>query len=885
MIQQSDIHPPKWAERILLAVLSSKDRDMLLGDFEEFYEEKCEAQGKRCADLWYWRQAFKSIPHFISNYFFWRVHMFGNHAKLAMRNIKKHKGFSFINVCGLAMGLACCMIMMLYVAHEGSYDQYHEGAARIFRILEYRKVPVGEFVTARISTPVADILKSEYPEVEVAARFMPTYHVQVENDMFKGFEDQVFYVEPECLDLFSIQLISGNLETVLQNPSEILITERMAKKYFGNIHVIGAQLIIKDPRLERMGVEVNSNVFTVAGILKNPQSNTHIKYEILLPLMRFKEHWLFTEWHAGPVCTYVRLAPGTSKIVFDNEIKEIAYQFVGKDFKAWGQTREYYLQPLKDVHFESHSRELPIRGNLEVLGNRNFLVIYSIIALLILAIGCMNFINLSNARAVTRIKEVGLRKVIGARRSQLMSQFLGESIIITFVASSVSILIAQGLLPLFNEFAGTTLSLLGLFHPQVALTFALLIVVVGGLSGFYPAFVLTRFSPDQVLRGTTTGTRGASMLRVLVIGQFAISIFLAVGATAVHQQLGYLSSGELGFDMTYKYVIPYRMNAKVRKQTKLIQNEFFNVDGVMGVTASSSVPGRGLRRNALAKSESKTSGGPLINFLSCDDQFFTDYQIPIVAGRLFNEAMNDENRAFIINESAVKVLGYNSAEEAIGERYHESYFSRWKSIVGVVKNFYFQGLGREMEPMYMEVSSSRFDMLTLTLSSASLSTALKSIEEKWAALFPDIPFAGFFLNDDFGRLYRKETQMGKLLHILTAMGLISASLGLLGLTSFIVQHRMKEIGIRKTLGASIPILITLIARRFVWLVLAANALALPVSYLIVGKWLENYANRTTLDWQLFAIPGISALCLAIIPVAVRAYLAARVNPVETLRYE
>jgi putative ABC transport system permease protein len=412
-----------------------------------------------------------------------------------------------------------------------------------------------------------------------------------------------------------------------------------------------------------------------------------------------------------------------------------------------------------------------------------------------------------------------------------------------------------------------------------------LVLFVGILSGLYPAFVLTAYRPDQILKGSSMGTRGSFALKLLVVGQFAISIFLATGSIAVYKQLTYMRSQELGFDKEHKYVLHMRSDAQIRKQVKTIKTEFLRYPGVIGAAASSSVPGRPMRTGYLKWSDDKLDKPLALTFLSCDDDFLPQYKIDMVAGRPFDEKLNDENRAFIINEAAVPHLGYASVEEALGDRLHESVYGRWKTIVGVAKNFHYQGMRSEVEPLYMEVSSSRYNMITLTLAPRNLPETLSLLESKWSELFPTVPFDGFFLDEDFDRLYRKEAQMGKLLGILTSMGLIVACLGLLGLASFLVQHRTKEIGIRKVLGATIPSLMGLLSRQFVVLVLIANAISVPLALLALGRWLQDFAFRIQPDWRIFTIAGASAVACAVIPILLQAFRAARADPVRSLRYE
>jgi putative ABC transport system permease protein len=811
--------------------------------------------------------------------------MIRNYLKIAIRNLKKRKAYTAVNIGGLAAGLACCMVILLYVSSESSYDRYHRDGDRLYRVLEYRKVPAVEFCTARISAMVATVLKEYADEVEQIGRVFPVRNALVKRDEMSAFEDRVVYSESELFSVLTIPFLRGNPESALGGTNNAVLTRRTAMKYFGDEDPIGKRISIKDPTWNTLNHKDQFNDYLVTGIIADPPSNTHFKYDIFLPLQQFSNTWILKEWHAGPTLTYLKLAPGLNVHDFEKTIEKMAYDFVNKELSAWGQTRRYFLQAVTDIHFRQNFNGLSIRDDLEAPGNRIYLYIYGVIALLILLIGCMNFINLSNARGVYRIKEVGLRKVIGAGRWQLIRQFLSESIVITFLAALVAILFTNLLLPFFNKFAGTTLRIEDSLHVQVFFAILGLILFVGVISGLYPAFVLTAFKPDQILRGSRMGTRGSLALKVLVVGQFAISIFLATGSISVYKQLGYMRSQNLGFDKEHKYVLHLRNNAQIRKQVKTFKTEFLRYPGILGATASSSVPGRPMRDGYLKWSDDKLDKPLRLTFLSCDDDFISQYKIELAAGRPFDEKLNDEDHAFIINEAAVSHLGYASAEDALGDRLHESYYGRWKTIVGVVQNFHYQGLRHEVDPMYMEVSSSRYNMITLTLASENLPDTLQFLERKWSELFPAVPFDGFFLDDDFDRLYQKETQMGKLLSILTAMGLLVACLGLLGLASFLVQHRTKEIGIRKVLGASVPSLINLLSRQFVALVLLANAFSVPLAFMALSRWLQDFAFRIQLDWKIFVIAGMAAVLCAIFPILLQAFWATRADPVASLRYE
>ena len=641
--------PPRLAEWIVRRLSQYESRFSLDGDLREVFEDIARRENEGKARSWYWSQTRRALIKY--PVLTWRMNMgmLKNHITLALRSMKKHKGYTFINLVGLAAGLACCMIILVYVNHELSYDMYHPDVERIYRVLEYRKVPAGEFIMARISPMVAIVLDEQFTQVEHTVRIMPVSNVLVRCHGIPFYEDRVMYTDASLLDVFSIPVLKGNPEEALKHPGRAVLTSSLAKKYFGNEDPMGKEMEIIDPLHERVYGDTRRLHVTVSGVVADPPSNTHVKQGILLSLQVFRDHPILSEWHAGMTHTYVKLSPNTQLTDFEKAIERLAYDYVSRDLTAWGQTREYFLQPMKDIHFCREIRGLPVRDELEPSGSRAYFTIYGVIAMLILLIGTMNFVNLSNARAVYRIKEVGLRKVLGAKRRELIRQFLSESVLITLFASGFGFLLARVLLPFFVAFSGSTVSYSALFQPRLLLATGGLVLFIGLLSGLYPAFVLTTFKPDRILRGTSSWTRGSSALRVLVVGQFVISIFLAVGTLTVSRQLAYMRGGNLGFQTEAQYVIPFRRNGEIRKQVKVLKTELLKHPQVLSAAASSSVPGRPMWEGHLKWSDDKLDKPLKLVFLSCDEDFLSQFRIGMAARRAFDEAKNDENSAFIIN--------------------------------------------------------------------------------------------------------------------------------------------------------------------------------------------------------------------------------------------
>jgi putative ABC transport system permease protein len=814
--------------------------------------------------------------------------MFRNYLKVALRNIKKHKGYSLINISGLSVGMACCLVIFLYIASELTYDQYHEDADRIYRVAMYWKVPSGEFQSAGVSAGVAPGLNDRFTQVECAARIMPIHDMLVKNGNIRFYEDRMVYADQELFNIFKIPFINGNPAKALERPWTVVITRRIAEKYFGIENPLGKTIEIKEgaARMVRSMSKPDSDntEYEITGVVENPPSNTHFKYDFIVSQKQLKQNVLRDSWHGGGVYTYVKLAPNVSAKDFEDQISLLAYNYVGKQLDAWGQKRRYFLQPLIGIHFHSN-----LQGEMEPPGNVTYIYVYSVIGLLVLLIGCMNFINLSNARSVYRAKEVGLRKVIGAGRFQLIRQFLGESLIITIVALSFSFLSCEMLLPLFNETAGTTLSISGIVQPFVLLTLVGLIILVGIVAGGYPAIVLTSFKPVAVLKGPSyAGIKGSFVIKTMVVFQFTISIFLTIGTVTAYQQLRFMKGKTLGFDKEQKIVIPFRYNDKFSKNYIAMKSEFLSHHAIVGATASSSVPGRRTDVRYLSLTESRKDPAKNLNFIACDYDFISEYNIEIAEGRLLQKEKNDAKNSILINKSAVAFLGYSTAEEAIGKRWHLGWYDGkqvFREIVGITEDFHYQGMQNKVEPLFMVYDPYDFSALTLSLRTDYLKDTLDFIKKKWHEFYPFLPYEGFFLDEEFDRQYRAEEQIGKLLGIISGMGLVIACLGLLGLAAFMARQRTKEIGIRKVLGASVSRIALLFSKAFIKWILLANIFAWPAAFYAMNKWLENFAYRINTGPWIFIMAAALALIVALLAVSYQVLKAALANPVDSLRYE
>jgi putative ABC transport system permease protein len=814
--------------------------------------------------------------------------MLFNYLKIALRNIRKHKGFSFTNIAGLAVGMASCMVIFLYVASELTYDRYHNDPDRIYRVAMWWKVPSGEFQSAAINAGVAPELNDKFPQVECAARYMPIHDRIVRNGDIYFYEDHIGYADQEVFNIFRIPFVYGDPRSALAKPWTVVITRRIAEKYFGRQNPLGKTIEIKEGVFR--GVRSMSSPdsdkadFEITGVVDNPPSNTHFKYGILVSSKQLKLDVLRQSWHDRQTYTYIKLAPNTDVVSFEKQISLMAFDHVGSQLKAWSQERRYFLQPLTSIHFHSD-----LQGEMEPPGNLIYIAIYSLMGLLVLLIGCMNFINLSNARSVYRAKEVGMRKVLGADRFQLVRQFLGESLFITTIAAGFSFLICDILLPLFNEAAGTTLAFSQIIHPNVMFTLAGFVLLVGMVAGGYPAAVLTAFRPASVLKGASSaGTKGTFMIKVLVVFQFAISIFLIIGTLTVFQQLQFMKSRTLGFDKEQKIVIPFRYNSTFSRDFDTVKKEFLSYHTILGATASSSAPGRHPQEGYLSQTEAVNQPAKKLNFMAVDYDFISQYKIDMAVGRPLQKDKNDANNAVLINESAVKFLGYSTAEEAIGKRWFIGWYDGRKvsrEIVGITKDFHYRGMQEMVEPLFMAYAPFDFNTLTLTLETGSLGETLSFIENLWQKLYPSLPYEGYFLDEDFNRQYRAEEQIGKLLGLIAGMGLVLSTLGLLGLAAFMTQQRTKEIGIRKVLGASVTDIAFMFSKTFSVWVLVASLIACPLAYFAAYRWLQNFAYRVHAAPLLFLMAAVGALLVSLLSVSFHIFKTAMTNPVDSIRYE
>ncbi|NIR48896.1 FtsX-like permease family protein [candidate division KSB1 bacterium] len=792
--------------------------------------------------------------------------MFRNYVKTTFRNIKRQQAYSFITITGLAIGIACCVLIFMFVSHELSYDNYHKDVERIYRIPTIVKSKSVERPFARGLTPLIPTLRENFPEVETAVRFhyWSTANVKVEHDNQVFIENSLMVTEPELFRVFTIPFLLGNPATALDRPGAIVITREIAYKIFPNESPLGKTL------------KVNGREYEITGVVENAPENTHLRYDIMLSLKTVENRMNLDNWGWTGFYSYVKLFPNVNPQEFEENIRTVAHDYIGETLDELGIEFVLFLQPLKDIHLQSN-----LHREIKPPGDSTYVYIFSVVGILILLVACINFMNLTTARSGTRAKEIGVRKVMGAQRFQLMVQFIGEFIFMTIIALFMALLMIELVLPYFNELAGKHFITSSIFRPNIIIALMSTVLFVGLIAGSYPALFLSAFKPVSVFqRFSHTGSGGGAVRKMLVVWQFAISTALIIGTLLIYRQIDFMKNKHLGFDKEQKVILPIYLGDNF----ETIKKEFLSHPSITGTTASSDVPGR-IDNSLVTKlvgDENEPGWTILYNFVDYD--FISEYGLEVIAGRPFQREMaTDASMAFVLNEAAVINFGFATPEEALGKRLTRGGESG--PIIGVVKNFHIKGLQSEIQPHIMQLRSRDFSMLSLTISTENLAETLEFIQGKWQELQLGRTFSYFFLDEDFNRQYGSEERMGRLFSVFTGLGIIIAVLGLFGLASFMAEQRTKEIGIRKVLGATLVNVLSLLSKDFVKLVLLANVIACPIAWYVTGRWLENFAYRIDIGWWIFVLAGGLALVIALLTVSTQAVRAALANPVESLRYE
>lgn len=805
--------------------------------------------------------------------------MLKNYFKLTIRHLLKYRAYSFINIAGLAVGMTCCILILLYVGDELRYDRFHERADRIYRLT--LSTDKGAPTNANTSFGQGPALAAEFPEIEAVVRFRKMgwgeKRVFAHNDK-RFYEEHFFFADKNVFDVFTFPFLRGNAQTALAEPFSIVITEAMSQKYFGHDNPLG-ETISLDP--------YNDGEFTdykITGVVKNLPHYSHIKFDLLASFESQKDLASMVErrgWGLESVFTYVLFKPGAHAKNVEAGLPAFLEQRLGKDH--W---YSLHLQPLTEIRL--HSK---LRAELEPNGDIAYVYIFSAIAAFILLIACINFMNLATARSQHRAKEVGVRKVAGVPRSGLVAQFLGEALLMALIALFVAAGLVEFFLPVFNALSGKILEVNYFQEGAVAGGFVAIALLVGILAGSYPAFFLSRFQPVEVLKGRfSRRTGGARLRQALVVAQFTISIALIAGTVIIHQQLEYMRNKKLGFDKEQVVVVPLAGEEAGRKWPAL-KTELLRHPEISHVTASTAMPADEGWWQTGARSEGTEVGSEQVVYtFQIDYDFMKTLGIELVAGRDFSPLFaSDSSSAFILNEAAVKKFGWASAEAALGQKFvwmgEGPETPKNGTVIGVTKDFHYRGLHEAIAPAVFHLMPYSMDFLALRIPPRQVPQALAVLKNAWAEFDPERPLEYSFLDDKVEALYQSEETLQRIVGLFSALAIFVAGLGLFGLASFTTEQRTKEIGVRKALGASVQQVVLLLSKEFTRLVAIAFLLAAPVAYFAMNKWLQGFAYRTELSPGIFVLAGVLALLIAWLTVSYQAIKAALTNPVEALRYE
>ncbi len=805
--------------------------------------------------------------------------MFKNYIKTALRNIRRNTLYSVLNITGLAIGVTCCLLILLYVQDELSYDRFHEKADRIFRvatIINLKDRHMNFASTAHVQGPM---FKDEFPEIENYVRF--NYYgsrrvVQYKDRSFT--EDKFIWADNSIFEVFSFNLLKGDPKDALIEPNTVIITEEMAEKYFGQEDPIGKNLRVH-----------NETLYMVTGVMETIPVNSHFRPDFFASFstLDLKPTGNPAEDLMSNIdyITFVLLREGTDYKQLEGKFVGFVERVLKPLLDAYEGEARYELDPLPSIYLHSERQ-----GELERTGDIAYIYLFSGIGLFILLLACLNFMNLSTARSANRAKEVGLRKVVGAQRRQLIRQFIGESMLLTVIAFFIALGLVTFSMPLFNSISGKMLTMEYFTSFQFIGGFIGLFVLVSIIGGSYPSFFLSAFRPVEVLQGRLRRGAKSSILRVALVSlQFTVSIVLIIGTLMVDKQLNFVRNRKLGYNKDHVIALRIR-NEETQKKYEAIKNELLRHPNILSVTASSSLP---LGRNsfsahhAVGKPESELT---MLFSQIVDEDFIDTYDIEIVKGRNFSkEFPTDREEAVIINEAATRKLGWH--DNPLGQQI-EVFMSlnekkRFK-VIGVVKDYHFESLHKEIEPLILYNSNphgGNYYRISMRTAPERIQETVAFVKSKWQEFDSQYPLEYVFLDEQYDELYRTEERLGQLFGYFTSLAIIIGCLGLFGLSAFSAEQRTKEIGIRKVLGASIPGVILLLVKEFSKWVLLAVVIAWPLGYIMMNKWLQNFAYRTSLEFVTFLLAAALALIISLITVIYQAARAAMANPIDSLRYE
>jgi len=807
--------------------------------------------------------------------------MFKNFIKTAFRNITRHKGFSFINISGLTLGLAACILIGLFVYDEYNYDKFIPGGEQVYRVYNHYTNSDGADDRAVAPPMIATSLQQDFPEVETVTRVMmlPQMKVLFEAGKTKLYEESGYLVDSTFFEVFPLHFAYGSPDKALDNTSCIVLSTQMAERFFGSQNPVGRQIVM------------NKQPYTVKGVFeKNDKFHLQCNYMVTiataqLPAERMKS-WTWQQFY-----NYAKLKPGTNVQALEAKFQQYVHQKSAPAMRDAHTSNNPVFQPLANVHLYSAGFKFNIAGG----GNITYVRALTIIACFILLIACFNFINLATAKSLQRAKEVGVRKSVGAGKKQLMLQFIGETVLLSYISILLSVLLVMLLLPGLNQFTGKHIALTVFANPVLLLLLLGLGLLTGIIAGFYPAVILSAFMPAKVLKGSAAGNEQAGRIpwlrHSLVVIQFTLSALLIISSVIIFKQVSYLHKKDLGFNKEQIMFFPMRGD-KMFNNPDEFKNQLLRSPGVSAVSIGYGFPGDAVAGDEILYWHNNEYVKQSATQLAVDYDYIKTLGLTVIAGRDFDKLrQTDKDDAFIINETAVKQLGYNTPEKAIGQKLAWNVWGgptdslKKGTVIGVVKDFNYKSLYDKVEPAVLQIFPGAAWKVAVKIKTAGIATTMTGIENIWARYSPDYPLEYNFLDENFSRMYQSEDKLQSLVWIFTSIAVFIGCMGLFGLAAYTTERRRKEIGIRKVLGASTQNIMLLLSKSFVQLVVISLIIASPLAFWCMHNWLQNFAYRVNINAGIFVITGAVVLAIAFVTVSIQAIKAAVANPVKSIRTE
>jgi len=803
--------------------------------------------------------------------------MWNKYFKYSWRNITKNKTFSLLNITGLVTGLICFIFIALWVKDELSYDKFNRNYDRIYRLTGIAKTESGITEAAVSSAPMADALKNDYAEVESTVR-LDLHEEIVQHSGQQFLQPGILLTDPSFFKIFSYRLIAGNVSTALNEPFSVILTSSAAKKYFGESDPMGQELLIYMQDSSGRGAP-----YRVTGIMPDPPGNAHFDFTMLASFKTVEtvNPAILTAdgWGDASFYTYLLLKEGVDYKKFSNKIAQFYEKYIGDLFETWRSIYSYKLQPLRDIHLRSHLQyEIGHNGDIKLV------YIFSTIGIFILLLAAINYMNLATARSVERAREVGIKKVVGAGKSQLVIQYLSEAVILVLIALASALLLAALFRPVIQQISGKDLSPFN--SPALLVFLSCVAIFLGIISGLYPALIISGFKPVRVLKGSfRSGSKGVILRKSLVMAQFTITLVLITGIIVIRSQMSFIKNRELGFDNEALLALNVNGNSDVINGYESFRNDLVSSPLITGVTASNSLPVGGFGSGGSETIDMK--GNPIqvtTARLRVDPEYLGVYRIELVAGSDFRKsAMNDSIRPVLLNEAAVKKFGWQKAENAVGRPFRIG--NRTGFVTGVVRNFHFNSLQRLIEPLAIYPLTDRFSRITVRTDIGRVNEATAWVEKTWKSHFPGALFDYDFLDRKINDQYQAERRFSKLFSGFSVLSLLIACLGLYGLIAYSASQRTKEIGVRKVMGATVKSILVMLFKDYMKPVALAFVISIPVVWYVMNIWLRDFAYRSAIAWWMFASAGILVMMIALITVSLEAFKAAFSNPVGALRSE